>query len=133
MVEAAVREASTKQIALSVDVSALARQINEGIELAKNTVGKIGLDVELNNASVTALRAKVKLLTEELGKTDPIEPRVDSKTAKADFEKFSKDLSNSLSDLQGKINGGLGPRSGALRRSRSGIPSSSARPTLRSR
>lgn len=106
-VEAAVREASTKQIALSVDVSALARQINEGIELAKNTVGKIGLDVELNNASVTALRAKVKLLTEELGKTDPIEPRVDSKTAKADFEKFSKDLSNSLSDLQGKINGGL--------------------------
>lgn len=100
-VEAAVREASTKQIALSVDTEALARQINEGIELAKKTIGKIGIDVELNNASITALRAKVKALTEELGKTDPIEPRVDPRNARAEFAKFANDLKGELGGIQG--------------------------------
>lgn len=103
-VEKAVAEASTKQIALSINSEQLAREIREGIAAAQATVGKLKVGVELDKTSAALLKAEVKAVTDAIGETSPIKPKVDPKTAKADFEKFANDLKSGLSDLQGSVN-----------------------------
>jgi phage-related protein len=193
-VEAAVREAATEQLALSVDTAALARKLQDAIKAAKATAGniKIGVElvdtgfiaaveaevqkatavagdvkfgVELGVASVdqeqlaagvraslakaqaeipalklkleldddgllksvqvavakvkaevskiklgfdvdtASLAAKVKAAAKIIEEETKIEPKIDPKTAKADFETFAKDLTSRLTSLQGTFNG----------------------------
>lgn len=193
-VEAAVREAATSQLALSVDTAQLARQLQKAIKEAKAEVGNLKVGVELNDngflaaveaevrkaqalgssikfsvdlgvagidqeqmaaevrkslakaqalipalqvkielddtglltsvrvavaavqraaanvklgfdLDVTGLAAKVKLAAKLVAEENPIEPKVDPKTARADFEKFSKELTSKLGDLRTSMNG----------------------------
>jgi phage-related protein len=103
-VEAAVREAATSQIALSVNREQLAREIREGIAAAQAETGNIKVGVELDKTSVATLKASVEAATKAIGETSEIKPKVDPKTAQADFEKFANNLKSKLSDLQGGFN-----------------------------
>jgi hypothetical protein len=193
-VEAAVREAATSQLALSVDTASLARKLQDAIKAAKATAGNLKISVELNDdgfipaveaevkkaqaiagdvkfgvelgvagvdqaqlaeevrksltlaqADVPALKvkielddngfvesvqiavekakaevskikigldidagalaAKVKLAAEIASRESTIKPKVDPKTAEADFETFATGLRSKLSGLQGAFNG----------------------------
>lgn len=88
-------------IKLELDDTGLLKSVQIAVTKVKAEVGKIKLGFDVDTAS---LAAKVKAAAKIIENETKIEPKVDPKTAKADFEAFAKDLTGKLGALQGTFN-----------------------------
>jgi len=126
-VQAALREASTSQIPLGIDHDQLVREIKAALEEAQTAAGNIRVKMELDtegfnagvkaavleaqkaaravklgfDIDVTGLAVKVKAAAEAAAREAEIKPKVDPKTAEADFKAFAGKIKSQLNDLQG--------------------------------
>lgn len=126
-VQAALAEASTSQIPLAIDHDQLVREIKAALAEAQAAAGnikvKLDLDTDGFNAAVKAavaeaqaaarnvklgfnidvqgLAVKVKAAAEAAAREATIKPKVDPKTAEADFKTFAGKVKSNLDDLQG--------------------------------
>jgi len=92
-------------IKLELDSTGLIESVKVAVAEVKAAVGKVKIGIDVDAA---LLAAKVKAAAEAASKESPIEPRVEPKTARADFEKFANDLKSQMSSLSGSLNGILG-------------------------
>lgn len=126
-VQAALAEASTSQIPLAINHDQLVREIKAALADAQVAAGAISIKMELDtdgfnaavkaaiaeaqaaarnvklgfNIDVQGLAVKVKAAAEAAAREATIKPKVDPKTAEADFKSFTTKLKSQLSDLQG--------------------------------
>lgn len=112
--QAQLAEAVSKSLALAqaevpaltvkivLDDDGLAESVQLAVKKVQAEVSKVKIGLDINSA---ALVAKVKAAAEAASESSTIKPKVDPKTAEADFELFANDIKGKLSGLQSGFNG----------------------------
>lgn len=91
-------------VKIELDDTGLVQSVQVAIKKAQAEVSKVKIGLDIDSAG---LIAKVKLAAAAASESSTIKPKVDPKTAQADFEAFANNLKSKLSDITSTVNGGI--------------------------